>query len=60
MMEKDDEALPVSRRDCLLGGGAALLAAAQPVEAAVPEVRLSAPPGHRKDAPGFRPLILDK
>ena len=59
-MDKDDEALPVTRRDCLLGGGAALLAAAQPAVAAVPEARLSAPPGHRKDAPGFRPLVLDK
>ena len=60
-MKDKDEILPVSRRDCLVAGGVAMLAAAQPAAAEIlsrPELR--APPGHRRDAPAFRRVDLGK
>jgi hypothetical protein len=60
-MDRKDSGLPVTRRDCLLGGGIGLLAAAQPIAAdALPDTRLTRPPGQRKDAPAFRCVALDK
>ena len=60
-MKKKAEGRPITRRECLAGGGTALLLAAgtQPAQAAM-DPRLSTPPGHRKDAPGFRRISLDK
>lgn len=47
----------ISRRDYLTGAGAMLLAAAQP---ALATEQRTGPPGHRRTAPRFRPISLDK
>jgi hypothetical protein len=55
--KKPDNEVTISRRDCLAGGGAALVATARPVMARAPG---SGPPGHRRLAPAFRRVSLDK
>jgi hypothetical protein len=47
----------ISRRDCLAVGGAALIAASQPALASAPR---TGPAGHRRTAPAFRIVSLDK
>jgi hypothetical protein len=57
MPEKSDKEPTISRRDCLAGAGAALVAASQPALAAEPQ---TGPKGHRRLAPTFRRVSLDK
>ena len=47
----------ISRRDCLMGAGAALAAATEPALAREPQ---TGPRGHRRLAPTFRRVSLDK
>ena len=57
MPEKQDKELTISRRDCLAGAGAALTAASQPALAEQPQ---TGPRGHRRLAPSFRRVSLEK
>jgi hypothetical protein len=57
MPKKPDNEAKISRRDCLAGAGAALVAASQPALAAEPR---TGPKGHRRLAPAFRRVSLDK
>lgn len=60
-MKDKEQGLPVTRRDCLVAGGAAMLAAAQPATAGLlSREELRAPAGHRRNAPAFRRVHLEK
>lgn len=51
----------VTRRECMTGVTAATLLGASSAEGqAKLDTRLSGPPGHRRDAPAFRPIDFDK
>ena len=57
MPEERENQGAISRRECLGGAGAALVAAAQPALAAQ---RQTGPKGYRRAAPAFRRVSLDK
>ena len=57
MSKKPENEVMVSRRDCLAGAGVALVAASRPALAVEPR---TGPRGHRRLAPTFRPVNLDK
>jgi hypothetical protein len=60
-MTDNEDKLPLTRRDCLKGGAVVLAATAQPAMAQLlSEKPLRAPPGQRRDSPGFLRLHLDK
>jgi hypothetical protein len=57
MPQKPENAVTLSRRDCLAGASATLVAASQLAVATEPR---TGPKGHRRLAPVFRRVSLDK
>jgi hypothetical protein len=57
MSDKPENGAAISRRECIAGAGAALVAASQPGLATEPR---SGHKGHRRLAPAFRRVSLDK
>jgi hypothetical protein len=60
-MADQDDKTAITRRQCLAGSAVAALAATTPALAETKiDGRLVGPPGHRREAPAFRRMTLDK